>query len=66
MTHPIGETVGKVWKFMDEKGEVSLNQMKNGIGADPNLILQAIGWLVCEDKLIIGKKDRFLTYSLKK
>jgi hypothetical protein len=28
MTHPIGETAGKVWKFLDEKGEVTLNQMK--------------------------------------
>jgi hypothetical protein len=66
MTHPIGETVGKVWKFMDEKGEVILNQVKNGIGADPNLVPQAIGWLACEDKLIIEKMDRFLAYSLKK
>ncbi|MCX5915294.1 MAG: winged helix-turn-helix domain-containing protein [Deltaproteobacteria bacterium] len=66
MTRPIGETVGKVWKFLDEKGEVTLNQMKNGIKADPNLVPQAIGWLACEEKLIIEKKDRFLTYSLKK
>ena len=66
MIHAIGETAGKVWKFLDEKGEVTLNQMKKGIKADPNLILQAIGWLAREDKLIIEKKDRFLTYSLKK
>ena len=66
MKHPIGETAGKVWKFLDEEGEATLNQMKKGIKADPNLILQAIGWLAREDKLIIEKKDRFLTYSLKK
>jgi hypothetical protein len=66
MTHSIGKTAGMVWKFLDEKGEVTLNQMKKGIKADPNLILQAIGWLAREDKLIIEKKDRFLTYSLKK
>ena len=66
MIHSIGETAGKVWKFLDQKGEVTLNQMKKGIKADPNLILQAIGWLAREDKLIIGKKERFVTYSLKK
>jgi hypothetical protein len=66
MTHPIGETAAKVWKFLDEKGEVTLNQMKKGIKADPSLILQTIGWLAREDKLIIGKKDHFLPYSLKK
>jgi hypothetical protein len=29
------------------------------------LILQAIGWLAREEKLIVGKKDRFITYALK-
>ena len=66
MTNAIGETAGKVWKFLDQKGEATLNQMKKGIKADPNLILQAIGWLAREDKLQIEKKDRFLIYSLKK
>ena len=66
MSNAIGETAGKVWKFLDQKGEVTLNQIKKGIKADPNLILQAIGWLAREDKLQIEKKDRFLIYSLKK
>ncbi len=48
--------MGSYQKFLDEKGEVTLNQMKKGIKADPNLILQAIGWLAREDKLIIEKK----------
>jgi len=39
--------------------------MKRGIKADPNLILRAIGWLACEDKLIIERKAPFLTYFLK-
>ena len=33
-----------------KKGEVTLNQMKKGMKAAPNLILQAIGWLAREDK----------------
>ncbi len=66
MTNAIGETAGKVWKFLDQKGEATLNQMKKGVKAEPNLILQAIGWLAREDKLQIEKKDRYLTYSLKR
>jgi hypothetical protein len=66
MIHSIAETAGMVWKFLDEKGEATLNQMKRGIKADPNVILQAIGWLAREDKLVIEKKDRYLTYSLKR
>jgi hypothetical protein len=64
MTHPIGETAGKVWKFLDEKGEVTLNQMKKGIKADPNLIPQAIGWLAREDKLIIGLGKRIVSLPI--
>jgi hypothetical protein len=66
MVLKIGETAGKVWKFLDEKGEASLTQLKKGVKADPNLILQAIGWLAREDKLQIQKKDRYIIYSLKK
>jgi len=66
MIQVIGETAGKVWKFLHEKGEANLTQLKKGVKADPNLILQAIGWLAREDKLQINKKERFITYALKK
>lgn len=65
MIQSIGETAGKVWKFLNEKSEANLNQLKRGVKADPNLILQAIGWLTREDKLRIEKKGRYVTYSLK-
>jgi hypothetical protein len=65
MIQSIGDTAGKVWKFLNEKGEANLNQLKKGVKADPNLILQAIGWLAREDKLLIGKKERFIVYALK-
>jgi len=66
MIPKIGETAGKVWKFLEDKGEANLTQLKKGVKADPNLILQAIGWLAREDKLRIHKKERFVTYALKK
>lgn len=66
MDKTIGETAGKVWKFLHEKGEANLSQLRKGVKADPNLILQAIGWLAREDKLHIEKKARFITYALKK
>lgn len=66
MIYEIGETAGQVWKFLDQKGEANLNQLKKGIKADPNLILQALGWLAREDKLHVEKKGRFITYALKR
>ena len=61
----IGETAGKIWKFLEDKREASLAQIKKGVKEDPNLILEAIGWLAREDKLRIEKKGRFTTYALK-
>ncbi|MBI5968481.1 MAG: winged helix-turn-helix domain-containing protein [Deltaproteobacteria bacterium] len=66
MINSIGETAGKVWKYLNEKGEANLSQLKKGVKGDPNLILQAIGWLAREGKLNIEKKARYITYSLKK
>ena len=66
MIPKIGETAGKIWKFLEDKGEANLTQLKKGVKADPNLILQAIGWLARENKLRIDKKERFVTYALKK
>ena len=66
MIPKIGETAGKVWKFLGEKDEATLTQIKKGVKADPNLVLQAIGWLAREDKLQIEKKERYITYALKK
>jgi len=65
MIQPIGETAGKVWRLLNENSEASLSQLKRGVKADPNLILQAIGWLAREDKLRIEKNGRYVTYSLK-
>jgi hypothetical protein len=65
MIDQIGEIAGKLWMFLKQNGESNLNQLKKGIKADPNLILQAIGWLAREDKILIEKKERFVTYALK-
>jgi hypothetical protein len=65
MVNKIGEVAGKVWMFLKQNGDSNMNQLKKGIKADPNLILQAIGWLAREDKILIEKKERFVTYALK-
>ncbi len=66
MIYAIGEAAGKVWKFLDQKGEASLSQIQKGVRENPNRILQAIGWLAREDKLNIITKGRNVTYALKK
>ena len=65
MIQSVGETAGEVWRLLDEHGEASLNSIKECLKINPNLILQAIGWLAREDKLRIEKKGQYITYSLK-
>jgi Winged helix-turn-helix domain (DUF2582) len=65
MIQSIGDTAGKVWEFLDEKGEANIIQLMQGVEADAGLILQAIGWLAREDKLRIEKKGEYMIYSLK-
>jgi len=65
MIQSIGHTAGKVWEFLKEKGEANIIELMNGVEADAGLILQAIGWLAREDKLLILKKEGYIIYSLK-
>jgi len=65
MIQSIGETAGKMWKFLNEKGEANIIDLIKGVEADSGLILQAIGWLAREDKLRIEKKGPYIIYSLK-
>ncbi len=65
MIQSIGEIAGKVWEFLNEKGEATMRQLRRGVKVDRELILQAIGWLAREDKLKIEKKGRYVTYLLK-
>ena len=65
MIESIGDTAGKVWQFLNEKGEANIIDLIKGVEADSGLILQAIGWLAREDKLRIEKKGPYVIYSLK-
>ena len=65
MVNLIGETAGKVWSFLDKHGAANLTQIKKGLKGNADLILQAMGWLAREDKLLIEKKGPLITYSLK-
>ena len=65
MIQAIGETAGKVWQFLNDKGEANIIQLMKGVEADSSLIFQSLGWLAREDKLLIDKKGGYITYSLK-
>ncbi len=67
MHNEIGGMAGKIWKYLNEKGESSLNKLKTGIKAGDRLFHMGVGWLAREDKIKFsaGKKKGGVKVSLK-
>jgi hypothetical protein len=54
----IGETAGKVWCFLRERGDGSVSRIAKGTGATTREVERAIGWLAREGKLEFLKTQR--------
>jgi hypothetical protein len=52
MSERIGETAGKVWQFLSERGEVTTARLIREIGGPRDLVNRAMGWLAKEDKIV--------------
>jgi len=65
MIEIIGEAAGKIWAYLNENGEASVNKLISETGLSKNDVLRGIGWLAKEDKLIFETKGRVETISLK-
>ena len=51
MNHRIGQIAGRVWRFLGEKGNVSISQVESAIDENPELTSMALGWLARENKV---------------
>ena len=51
----IGDTAGAIWHHLNESGPRTLTQLAKDIDAPRDVIMQAIGWLAREDKLVIDE-----------
>ena len=61
----VGETAGRVWSVLHEKGPQSLSSLKKLVKAPPDVLLMSIGWLAREEKLAIEQKGRVQLLRLK-
>lgn len=61
----IGETAGLVWKALSEKGPVSIAKLIKMVGEPRDLVMQALGWLAREDKILIEDRGRSQVVSLR-
>jgi hypothetical protein len=61
----IGKTAGLVWHLLDENGAMSLAQLAKQMDAPRDSVMQAVGWLAREDKVVIEEKNRARIIRLK-
>jgi hypothetical protein len=61
----IGETAGAVWKELAEQGEMSMARLVKGVGEPRDTVMQAIGWLAREGKIVIEDQGRSRVIGLR-
>jgi hypothetical protein len=66
MKDKIGETAGKVWKALDEHGDLDVARLAKLVGEKEGMIQMAVGWLAREDKIDIQAKGQKVIMGTKK
>jgi len=65
MINIVGSTAGKIWKYLDKNGPISIAKLIKETKIDEKNIQRGIGWLAQEDKVSIEIINRAETISLK-
>ena len=60
----IGLNAGKVWRILNEKGELSMFDLCHELGLTFEDVALAIGWLARESKILLSKKEGMLFASI--
>ncbi|NIL98347.1 MAG: hypothetical protein GTO62_14760 [Planctomycetales bacterium] len=54
----IGETAGEIWHLLYESGPLPLTKVVKLADAPRDVVMQAVGWLAREGKLLIEEDGR--------
>ena len=60
-----GEPAGKIWTVLNEKGAMTLKQIKKAAKINEKDFYLGLGWLLREDKLTIDEESSEATFELK-
>lgn len=60
-----GETAGKIWTVLNEKGAMTLKQIKKAAKINEKDFYLGLGWLLREEKLTIDEESSEATFELK-
>ncbi len=65
MQETIIEAAGKIWAYLNEKGEVTTKKMNKDLGLNENFVNLGLGWLAREDKVNFERKGSYTKISLR-
>lgn len=60
----IGATAGDVWKILDESGPTTVTKLVKEVSAPRDVVMQSLGWLAREEKIVIEEIGRKKIVSL--
>jgi hypothetical protein len=61
----IGEAAGAVWTILTDHGPLSLAKLVKTVDQPRDTVMQAIGWLAREGKILIEEEGRSRVISLR-
>ncbi len=61
----IGDTAGVAWNILREAGPMSLAKLVKAVGEPRDTVMQSLGWLAREDKILIEEEGRKRIVSLR-
>jgi hypothetical protein len=61
----VGETAGKVWNLLNDRGPQTLPQLKKSLDGAGKLVGLAVGWLAREDKVTVTQEKKSFKVALR-
>ena len=49
----IGIAAGEIWQYLDQNGEINLNELLNRIEKDRDVVIMSLGWLAREGHIVL-------------
>ena len=65
MQAEIDRAAGTIWRYLNERGEITLSKLKQGAKLPDQLLFAGIGWLAREEKLNFTTEGRSVRVSLR-
>ena len=65
MEGEIGDAAGMIWQYLNEHGQTTLGELRQGTKLSDQLLLMGVGWLAREGKVSIVQQGRTVKVSLR-